>query len=358
MTNTFILKKNKIKGFLRAIMKDFRLISPQLAKNGDFLFQETQDLDRISFDYDVTSNTLKDFFFSRREIIFEYLKTKGNSIKIIPAQDEIKQEAVFLGVRSCDVRAVYFQDTFFSQEPKDALYWRKRNKSVLISLACNKQPRQSCFCGAMEGGPFLDKNEGFDLQLIDLQEEYLVEIGTEKGGGLINDYPRFFSLAETKHLIRKGALLKKCLKGFGSKYNRLDIHTKLKNLNLNKLWEELGKRCTNCAGCEFICPTCFCFYTQDIESTKNKGQRIRSWDSCTFSGYSRMSGNINPYEKNSERISRRFFCKLYNCFRWFRLFACTGCGRCAFVCPVNLDMESFIKSLSQGSAYKPLLKEL
>ena len=92
----------------------------------------------------------------------------------------------------------------------------------------------------------------------------------------------------------------------------MNVYQKLEQANLRVLWDDLGKRCTNCGGCEFICPTCFCFYTQDIAHSSDKGEKIRAWDSCSFLGYSRMSGNINPHEKNSERISRRFFCKLFN----------------------------------------------
>lgn len=359
MDRACILKKGKLKDFLRALIKDYRLITPQPASGGDFLFQDTEDLDRINLNYDITSNTLKEFFFPRQEVIFTYHRDTKGLIKIKPVQENIKQETIFFGLRSCDVRAVYFQDLFFTQEPKDNLYWQKRDKSILISFACNKPPQHSCFCVYTKSGPFLEKGQGYDLQFMDLDNEYLVEIGTEKGENLIKKYRRFFSNADKDAVTKKLSLKDNCLREFNQNCDILKIYEKLKNSqDLHNLWQDLGKRCTNCAGCEFICPTCFCFYTQDIEYSPGKGKRIRAWDSCTFSGYSRMSNDYNPHEKNSERISRRFFCKLYNCYNWFGIFACTGCGRCSFVCPVNLDMESFIASLMQGDKYQPLLKEL
>lgn len=357
MESYYTLEKDKLISFLRATMKDFRLIAPQSANGKDFLLQEIQDLDKINLDYDITSNTLKEFFFPRQETIFTYQRNEGSKLKIMSIQERLK-ETIFFGVRSCDVRAVYFEDCFFSREPKDNLYWRKREKGILISFACNKPPRHSCFCVYTKSGPFLEKNQGFDLQFIDLANKYLVEIGTTKGNDLIKKYKRLFSLANKDTLNKKLSLQETCLKEFEQKYDILLVYEKLKNINLEELWDELGKRCTNCGGCEFICPTCFCFYTQDIDYSKNRGERLRAWDSCTFSGYSRMSGDINPHEKNSDRISRRFFCKLFNVYNWCGIFGCTGCGRCSFVCPVNLDMESFIASLMKTNQYQPLLKEL
>lgn len=355
MKEYFLLNKDRLKSFLKAVIKNYCLITPQPATNGDFLLQETEDLERINLNYDITSNTLKEFFFPARETIFRYQKKEG-SFKITPLQEKVRQ-MLFFGVRSCDVRALNFQDHFFSQEPKDELYGRRREKGIIISFACKKPIRDSCFC-VFAGGPCLKEGEGFDLQFIDFGRDYLVEVALERGAKFIKRYKRFFTLADTNVKDKKASLEEKCLMEFKRKYDIMKVHQKLKNIELKDLWEELGKRCTNCGGCEFICPTCFCFYTQDIENSKRQGERIRAWDSCTFSGYSRMSGDVNPHEKNSNRISRRFFCKLYNCYNWFGIFGCTGCGRCSFVCPVNLDMESFINSLMRSDKYQPLLKEL
>lgn len=357
MNEYCLIEKEELNSFLKAVMKDYCLVSPQKAGNGDFLFQETQDLDKIDLNYEITSNTLKEFFFPARETIFTYEKKTGGSIKIISPGVRPKKEMIFFGLRSCDVRAVYFQDRFFAGEPQDNLYWQKRGKSILIALSCNQPPRQSCFC-IFAGGPCLEKDEGFDLQFIDLAKMYLVEIGTDKGRGLIKKYKRFFAEAGKNLADKKQRLKKSCLRHFPKRYDIMHIYEKLKSINLKELWEELGKRCTNCGGCEFICPTCFCFYTQDLNYSSERGERLRAWDSCCFSGYSRMVGDVNPHARNPDRISRRFFCKLYNCYNWFGVFACTGCGRCSFVCPVNLDMESFISSLMQSDKYQPLLKEL
>lgn len=352
-------KKSDLKKFLKAIMRDFRLISPQPAGKGDFLFSDTLSPENISLDYHTTANSVKEFFFPAREEIFRYQKGPSGLVKISQASEEKIRQTVFFGLRPCDVRGVNFHDLFFSQEPQDELYRKKREKGIFISFACARPARDSCFCASMhKNGPLLEKEEGFDLQFIESGNSYLVEAGSKKGEGLIRKYAKFFRPPDIDIQLLKSRFREASLKQFKRLYDINLVYDKLKNEGLKELWDELGKRCTNCAGCEFICPTCFCFYTQDIESGAERGRRIRAWDSCTFSGYSRIAGGANPHEKNSQRISRRFFCKLYNSYNWFKLSACTGCGRCSFVCPVNLDMESFISGLLKSGGYQPLLKEL
>lgn len=358
MPNFYILKKHKLNAFLKAAMSDFSIVGPEEANNGDYLLQEIKDPGKLNLNYDITSNTLKEFFFPRRETIFNYEQKPGALTRIIPAKDAGGKPIIFFGVRSCDIRAVYFQDRFFGKPPTDILYRRKRDRSILVSFACNRPPRRSCFCIHTKSGPFLDEGGGFDLQFMELASDYLIEAGSKKGVALLKRYWKFFIPADKDAPDRKSSLREACAKEFKQKYDLLKTRRKLKTADLRELWKALGKRCTNCGGCEFICPTCFCFYQQDVKTSEHKGEKIRAWDSCTFAGYNRMAGDNTPHEKNSERISRRFFCKIYNSYGWFSVFGCTGCGRCSFVCPVNLDMESLINSLKAGGVYKPLLNEL
>lgn len=355
----YLIERKKFRSLLRRLSREYELIAPQKTEQNDYLFQLVREIDEIELNYTLTSNSLKEFFFPARDKIFSYQKVEGRGFKITPSDLAQKRKRVFLGVRACDLKAVHFQDLFFSQQPKDELYWQRRNLSLIISLACQKPANDACFCYYTRSGPCLEEGEGFDLQLTELGENYLVEVDSQKGEEFIKEFRNFFKLADSRLSEKKKHLLQACLRKFSApKYDVDKIYQKLSTLSLDELWEELGRRCTNCGGCEFICPTCFCFYTQDLELAPNRGERIRAWDSCTFEGYRRMAGGFNPSEKNSLRISRRFFCKLYNCFNWFGVFACTGCGRCSFVCPVNLDMESFIASLMKSNSYRPLLKEL
>jgi len=335
-----ILKKHDICKLLGAAAKKYIIIAPKEKHGGDILFEETEPVDALPENYVLPYNSLKDFFFPQSEIL-------------IPGKN-INKKFLFFGVRPCDANAVKFQDLFFSKEPYDIYYLKKRQNSIIITLTCNT-PAKNCFCLLSGSGPCLD--EKFDLQFTDLGEEFLVTAGNAKGREFIREFGDYFTGANNAQIAEQNTIRNKCKMQMNKIYDMKKIEKKLTEENPAQFWKELGHRCINCGGCEFICPTCFCFNVHDDVSAKSI-MRKRSWDSCTFEGYGRMAGGFNPNFAREQRIKRRFYCKLYHSKKWFNMYGCVGCGRCTGVCPVNLEMESFIYSLTVGDNYQSLLKEI
>lgn len=339
-----ILSKNNLYKLLEVASKRYKLIVPVRKLWGDFLFEESNPIEGLPKGYVLPYNSLKDFFFPHSEVLLPAKKTKE------------KKKFLFFGVRPCDIKALNFQDFFFERKPQDIYYLNKRRNSLVISVACNT-PAKSCFCLFTRSGPYLEKQDNFDLQFTDLGEEYIVEIGNKTGKFFVYAYSEFFKESKETHLSQKHSCHQRCKMKMEKAYDMVKVDKKLTEKNLEQLWNDLGERCTNCGGCEFICPTCFCFNIQDF-GLDGKAIRLRSWDSCTYEGYSRMAGNFNPYYKREHRIKKRFYCKLYHAKTWFGMYACVGCGRCTNVCPVNLEMESFISSIIEGDTYRSLLKDV
>jgi ferredoxin len=329
---------------LESASTKYKLIAPCRKSGQDILFEEVESIEGLPQDYVVPYNSLKDFFFPQVEVLLPEKKLRSD------------KRHLFFGARPCDIKALNFQDLFFGREPQDAYYITKRQNSLIISLTCN-EPAKNCFCIFTKSGPYLEEQDNFDLQFTDLGEEYLVEAGNKKGKDFILTFKEYFSESNGAHVKKKDHCHKRCKMLMEKAYDMTKIEGELRDRDLNQLWTDLGLRCTNCGGCEFICPTCFCFNIQDFKYN-NAIKRMRSWDSCTYEGYSRMAGGFNPYHKREHRIKKRFYCKLYHAKMWFSMYGCVGCGRCTSVCPVNLEMESFISSLTQGTGYKSLLKEL
>lgn len=338
-----ILKKENLYKLLEAATSKYKLITPQKKLWEDILFEESGPIAELPQGYVLPYNSLKDFFFPQSETLF-------------PKEIKKEKKSLFFGVRPCDIKALNFQDLFFGRKPEDSYYLSKRKNSLIISVACNT-PAKSCFCLFSRTGPYLDVQDNFDLQFTDLGDEFIVETGNKKGESFILAYNKFFQEGSAAQEAHKFSCHQKCKMKMEASYDMAKITEKLNSENLDELWKELGFRCTNCGGCEFICPTCFCFNIQD-QTFGKEATRKRSWDSCTYEGYSRMAGGANPYEKREYRIKKRFYCKLYHAQKWFNMYACVGCGRCTSVCPVNLEMESFINSLKDSNTYKSLLKGL
>lgn len=339
-----VLKKKDLFKLLDKAQGKYTLIVPCRKPWGDILFEESGPTEELPQDYVLPYNSLKDFFFPQSEVLLPKRYSKRD------------RQILFFGVRPCDTKALNFQDFFFKREPEDFYYLSKRQNSLIISVACNT-PAKTCFCLFTKSGPYLEEQDNFDLQFTDIGTEYLVEVGNKKGEDFISDNKEFFQESNVTHMQIKNTHHQHCKMKMGAAYDMEEVNKKLAEENLELLWKELGLRCTNCGGCEFICPTCFCFNIQDYIQGKDV-IRMRSWDSCTFEGYSRMAGGFNPYYKREERIKKRFYCKLYHAKIWFNMYGCVGCGRCTSVCPVNLEMESSLDSLTKGNTYKSLLKEL
>jgi polyferredoxin len=79
-------------------------------------------------------------------------------------------------------------------------------------------------------------------------------------------------------------------------------------------------------------------------------ERIRSWDSCEGENYRRIAGGHRPRAEKSQRLRNRYFCKFYFYPEQYGLgkaSACTGCGRCVDICPVNVDITEVLTDLAR-----------
>ncbi|MCL0060455.1 4Fe-4S dicluster domain-containing protein, partial [Dehalococcoidia bacterium] len=101
-------------------------------------------------------------------------------------------------------------------------------------------------------------------------------------------------------------------------------------------WEKVAAKCIGCGICTFLCPTCHCFDISD-EMVKKQGARFRCWDSCAFPLYTKMPME-NPREEKWQRVRQKVCHKFEFHPMSFDVIACTGCGRCIRLCPVNWDI--------------------
>ena len=84
----------------------------------------------------------------------------------------------------------------------------------------------------------------------------------------------------------------------------------------------------------------------DLRLAEDRGERIRSWDACTFSGFTRMAGDHNPVDAESQRIRKRFLHKLLHDVQKHGRPSCVGCGRCVGMCFGGVDIVRFIDLLT------------
>ena len=170
-------------------------------------------------------------------------------------------------------------------------------------------------------------------------EEYVVEAVTEKGEAFVAEYSGVLPDG------RDGASRRL----WKSEAPRADVTKARKWLESNfdsPLWKARLERCLGCGVCTYYCPTCHCFDIQD-EADRGSGERVRGWDSCSFALFTKHAGGHNPRPDRASRWRQRIIHKFSYYPSLFGVIACTGCGRCGRLCPVDLGVEETLKAVSQ-----------
>jgi sulfhydrogenase subunit beta (sulfur reductase) len=293
--------------------------------------------------FDVTPgpHTWKQFLFPPRETFF---KLRKNAAWAEQPDSTAPARYALIGVRACEIAAIGIQDRVFLREDfYDPLYRERRQNLFILSVNC-LHPGGTCFCASMGTGPRVAG--GFDLNLTELEDEFLLEIGSELGCRLLAGMTLQPASAFKLQAAQKS--LEHAVHEMG---RSLDIHD-LPDLLLNSLehprWKTVAKRCLSCASCTQVCPTCFCW---DVVEHPNLGgnltSRERVWDSCFNPGYSALAGGGNTRPTVRSRYRQWLTHKLGSWKQQFDVLGCVGCGRCITWCPVGIDLTEEIPALRE-----------
>ena len=287
-----------------------------------------------------TVKSPKDFFFPQTEDLMRF-KTEGKNIEIIDVREEIGDFVVF-GVRACDVKSFDILDRVFLTEPRDSFYAMKREKGIIVSVACTK-PAETCFCttfGIDAASPAGDVTCWRESDALYLQAN------TEKGSALLNSLGGLLEECDTAAVDAQKAKIKKVMDKLPLKDLSTDAFGggKTKELFDDPAWDELSATCLGCGTCTFVCPTCQCYDIKDF-NTGNGVIRYRCWDSCMYSEFTKMAHGNNRLTQK-ERFRQRFMHKLvYYPENNDGLFSCVGCGRCLSKCPISMNIVKVMKKI-------------
>jgi ferredoxin len=279
------------------------------------------------------------------------VRCQNGDIKIEPTYEEPKR-AIF-GIRSCDVAGLWHLDRFYlGRDFRDVYYEKRRKNLFLVNVVCTDPARdigEDCFCLCADTGPAA--REHFDLQLMDLANgEFMAVAGTPAGEELFSE--PIFHKATAAHLELRRTLLAGVRKKFRTTTSWFPATVRYVSQGTipDKTWEEIGNRCLECGGCTYVCPACTCFTVSDRQIGPGEVERVRIWDSCALSGFTRMAGGFNPRRAVHDRRNRRFFRKLAYYFIQRELdMACVGCGRCAAVCHGDIGMPSVVEMIRRAA---------
>lgn len=334
-----IIPGRELAGFIGELMDRSELHAPVEVEGREMAeFRPIADPAEVTLNYLNTKLPLKELFLPRREVMFTFDVDTPERVEPVPAA---ARDRIVLGARPCDAAALLMFDRVFLDEASPDPYYReRRERTTVIGLACNA-PGPACFCTAVGGSPH--GIEALDLLLVDLDGRYLARAVTDKGEALVADRPE----ATAGDVEQAASLEEQARSKMEFATDTAALQEKLKAGFEHEAWDRITLPCVNCGVCTYVCPTCHCFDVTD-EDARGRGARIRTWDSCQFSLFTRHASGHNPRPTGRDRLRNRMMHK----FRYFPavqgMVLCVGCGRCIVECPAGIDLRETLTTLLEA----------
>lgn len=280
---------------------------------------------------------LKEFYLSSRERVATFPQLFSKDIK----------PKVIVGPADCDIRSlVEIHDPFYlKNDIEDPFYKERREKYYLVSADC-PEPVDTCFCNRIGGKPYstwgADLNLSFGIEgiIVDVLSEKGEEIASKAGEVLAQQVPASEIKARDKE---RGNAERKLVK-INPKEFASNIPDKVEKQLDKDFWLEAMANCVDCQACVRICPTCYCFLLYDV-ATRKGFERVKVLDWCYHPAYARVGGGANPLAEFPYRLRNRFECKFMSFPRNYKVYACTGCGRCIAGCTAKIDIREVLRAL-------------
>lgn len=333
---TLYITKRDWSSFISGKAENFFILAPFENEGRLFYGRVSPDIERdIVYNRVRTVEPLKLFFAPFKE-------------RVVPEVKEIT-EMVIMGVTACDINGLKILDrVFMKNEYKDPNYINRREKIIIISSDCTS-PYSSCFCETVGTHPY--PVDGFDLNISQVEEGVLIDIGSEKGRSFIGEDQKFFQASKeqiNKREKQRQITIEK-IKEENREFDLDEVKEKLKGAYQTELWK-LPKdieKCVQCGSCTNNCPSCVCFLLEDT-GTQEEMRKVKVWDSCLFPGYARMAAGVSPRPTLYDRYANRLLCKYWYIIENYGITGCTGCGRCIAGCAGKIDKRKVLTEVLRG----------
>ena len=331
MSSFNILPKAKLGDWVAWLAERYRVYGPKPSQ-GHYSFGVVKTADELDLNYTQTELSPRKCVFSPREQLYTY-ETSGMRVQAVI--DSVP--TVILGVHTCDQHAIRLLDRVFAQGFGDQHYRAQRENTLIVGLECLRSCSEQSFCRSM--GTTSPATDVFDLHLVDLGDEYCVEVGSARGRQLVAEFRGMFVASETD-IDRRNQVLHDKWESFPYRLDcdATDLPELVGGASKSQHWQELGDVCLACGMCTQVCPTCYCFNIDDqVDLRLQRGSRYRSWDSCQTNEFAMVAGGHDFRGKRSARQRHRFLRKAKYQYETNDMVGCVGCGRCATACLVHIS---------------------
>ncbi|MCP4264946.1 MAG: Ni/Fe hydrogenase subunit beta [Candidatus Brocadiaceae bacterium] len=337
---TVLINKDNIGPFYNNLKAEYKVYGVEEKEEGFYVFDETESFVDPLEDYKPTILPPKKYLFPQQETLLRFDTQPHPDIK--PIIDSKKQ--ILFGVRPCDIHGISLLDKIFTADYEDVNYIHKREKTVIIGIDCLGPCYEHAHCVSVG---CLDVDEGYDIMLTDIGDDFYVSIKTPLGVEIVKKYAKYINVSkEDKDKFLE--LIKDRSAKFDMKFTTdvSNLPLLFKNADDDPVWDELNDKCLGCGRCNIVCPTCYCFDVYDcMELNMTTGERCRQWDACTLKDFAVVSSGENFRSTRGQRLRHRFNRKFNYLMTKYNTCFCVGCGRCTRSCPVNIDLVETVNTV-------------
>jgi sulfhydrogenase subunit beta (sulfur reductase) len=331
------MQEKYLEVFLESLDKFGTLYGP-VRRRGVLTYDKIRNVKEVELGGEHPMIPLKKLFHPKQFTMLHF-----NERGFYPDYSMIERRVV-LGVHPCEIHGILKLDDVFMNDPVDPYYAGLRNNTAIIGFSC--LPTENSLCNAT-GTDIVE--EGFDLFFVDLDEFYLVWVGSSLGHDMIYEREEFFEEDVRHEDIQKYL-------NWREKRNKMFKHDfdfrtmpDVMELSYNsEVWDYFADKCLSCGQCSMVCPTCNCYNVTDVFDVTNEsvGRRDRVWDSCMFVDYSLVSGGHNFRGDRADRLKLWYTHKLKSFGDEYGQPGCVGCGRCVDTCPVDINVLTVSEALT------------
>ncbi|MCL1995784.1 MAG: anaerobic sulfite reductase subunit AsrA [Defluviitaleaceae bacterium] len=271
--------------------------------------------------------------FSHKEALLPITQILFYFTEDVVKEAEMNKQKQIIFLRSCDFHAIKRLDEIYLKNKFEDIYYKKfRENTKFIVMGC-KESFGNCFCVSMN----TNTCTGYDGYLHQNGDKFEIII---KNSDIVQGFN--FEKNETATVTPQFVTENPVVVNIPEKLD-------LQNVVKSEMWEEYHNRCIACGRCNFVCPTCTCFSTQDIAYTDNGkvGERRRVWASCEVDGFTDMAGGHSFRENKGQRMRFKVLHKIYDYKKRFGYHMCVGCGRCDDVCPEYISYTNCVNKLNK-----------
>jgi len=333
---------SKLKPFLDAVAENMDVYVPKkVGQHFVYSRYEPASGGTVELNEIRACTPVKEFLFSVRE------RVAGLPQPVEP--QDLKPFAVF-GLKECDLCSIKILDKVFAGSEEDFIdpfYTARREKMFIISSDCS-DVGDSCFCNFFGGRGFA--GEGFDLNVSQIKDGFVIEAGSHKGKDFIERYSELFASAPMSLLNERDKNRARIQKQLEQNNADLQLGESLREIvernQASEIFDIEAQGCIECQACTRVCPTCHCFYLYDAKQ-KDYFAKMKMWDSCMRQAYAAVAGGENPNKVLGDRIRHRFLHKFVYFLDRYGIDMCVGCGRCMTWCPTGIDLTEIAKEIQR-----------